>query len=251
MNAPEPMSSAPAPRWSMVANAGSKSRSLPVSRMMSCCPIAFAAASTSLRSASVSGPYGRTSMAIVVALGTSSRNISNRFPPNSPAKKTTPVTLPPGRLRRATRPSRTGSLPVAKTIGTVAVAALAASAEVWFPTITATGRRINSAVSAGNRSGRLSAERNSIATLWPSTKPVSLRPRRNAATMCAASTSGELRMKPITGIAPCWARAASGHAATAPRSGMNSRRRIKFAIVGFSSRAGDGRATSRRIDAES
>ena len=37
-----------------------------------------------------------------------------------------PVTLPPGRLRLATRPSVTGSLPLAKTIGTVVVAALAA-----------------------------------------------------------------------------------------------------------------------------
>jgi len=54
--------------------------------------------------------------------------------------KTTPVTLPPGRLRLATRPSLTGSLPVPKTIGTVVVAALAASAEGVFPTITATCR---------------------------------------------------------------------------------------------------------------
>src|SRR5262249_742213 len=43
-------------------------------------------------------------------------------------KKTTPVTLPPGRLRLATRPSLTGSLPLANTIGTVVVAALAARA---------------------------------------------------------------------------------------------------------------------------
>ena len=104
------------------------SRSLLTSRTMSCCPIACAAACTSLRSASVSGVFGFTSMAIVVALGTSWRNSSSRFAPNTPAKKTTPVTLPPGRLRLATRPSLTGSLPVAKTIGTVVVAALAASA---------------------------------------------------------------------------------------------------------------------------
>ena len=73
--------------------------------------------------------------------------------PQHAGEKTTPVTLPPGRLRLATRPSLTGSLPVAKTIGTVVVAALAASAEGVFPTITATGRRINSATRAGNRSG--------------------------------------------------------------------------------------------------
>ena len=39
-----------------------------------------------------------------------------------------PVTLPPGRLRLATRPCLTGSAPLAKTIGIVVVAALAASA---------------------------------------------------------------------------------------------------------------------------
>ena len=44
-------------------------------------------------------------------------------------KKLTPVTLPPGRLRLATRPSLTGSPPLVKTIGIVAVAALAAKAD--------------------------------------------------------------------------------------------------------------------------
>ena len=43
-------------------------------------------------------------------------------------RKLTPVTLPPGRLRLATRPSRTGSIPLTNTIGTVVVAAFAASA---------------------------------------------------------------------------------------------------------------------------
>ena len=76
--------------------------------------------------------FGFTSTAIVVALGTSWRSSSSRFAPNTPEKKTTPVTLPPGRLRLATRPSLTGSPPVAKTIGTVVVAALAASAAMLF-----------------------------------------------------------------------------------------------------------------------
>jgi len=44
------------------------------------------------------------------------------------ARKLTPVTLPPGLLRLATRPSLTGSAPVTTTIGTAAVAALVASA---------------------------------------------------------------------------------------------------------------------------
>ena len=51
----------------------------------------------------------------------------------------TPVTLPPGRLRLATRPSRTGSEPSSKTIGMVVVAAFAASAAgVLVAAITAT-----------------------------------------------------------------------------------------------------------------
>ena len=45
-----------------------------------------------------------------------------RFDPNTEAKKTTPVMFSPGRLRLATRPSRTGSLPYVNTIGIVVVA---------------------------------------------------------------------------------------------------------------------------------
>ena len=53
----------------------------------------------------------------------------------------TPVTLPPGRLRLATRPSWTGSLPISKTIGMVVVAAFAASAAgVLVAAITVTWR---------------------------------------------------------------------------------------------------------------
>jgi hypothetical protein len=64
--------------------------------------------------------------------------------------KLIPVALLPGRLRLATTPSLTGSPPVTKTIDTVVVAALAASAEGVWPTIRATCRRIKSATSAGN-----------------------------------------------------------------------------------------------------
>ena len=82
-----------------------------------------------------------TSMATVVALGTSWRSSSSRFVPSSLVMKITPVKLPPGRLRLATRPSRTGSLPVANTTGMVVAAALAASAPAVFATITAACRR--------------------------------------------------------------------------------------------------------------
>jgi hypothetical protein len=105
--------------------------------------------SRSRRSDTASEP-GATRTAIIVAVGTSSRNSSSRFAPSRAAKKLTPVTFPPGRLRLVTRPSLTGSLPVAKTIGTVVVTALAARAARTFPTITATGRRAKSVARAVN-----------------------------------------------------------------------------------------------------
>src|SRR6516164_9432345 len=113
-------------------------------------------------------------------------------------------------------------------IGMVEVAALAANAEGSPPVVarTVTGRRTSSNAIAGSRSYWPSAHRYSIATFWPSTKPFSPRPRRNAATRCAVS-SGDLALRyPITGIAVCCARAASGHATAAPRSVMNWRRLV-------------------------
>ena len=53
----------------------------------------------------------------------------------------TPVTLPPGRLRLATSPSRTGSEAISKTIGMVVAAAFAAiAAGVLVAAITVTWR---------------------------------------------------------------------------------------------------------------
>jgi hypothetical protein len=69
------------------------------------------------------------------APGRNSRKSPSCFAPRSAVMKLIPVTLPPGRLRLATRPSLTGSPPVAKTIGTVVVAALAPSAAGVLPTI--------------------------------------------------------------------------------------------------------------------
>ena len=79
-------------------------------------------------------------------LGTRVRNNSSRFAPSSTERKLTPVILPLGRLRLATRPDSTGSLPIAKTIGIVVVAALAArAAGIGLATITATRRLTRSA----------------------------------------------------------------------------------------------------------
>jgi hypothetical protein len=109
------------------------------------------------------------------------RSNSNRLLPSSPVIKTTPVTLPPGRAKLVTRPSLTGSLPVVKTIGIVAVAAMARNVARVLPTITAAGRLTKPVTSAGSRSNWFSAQRNSIATFCPSTKPASVRPARKAA----------------------------------------------------------------------
>src|SRR5262249_32008517 len=84
-------------------------------------------------------------------------------------RKVTPVTLPPGRLRVGTSPALTGSLPIAKTIGIVVVAALAERADMVprIVTITVTPRRTRSFANAGNRSYCPAAERCSIVTLLP------------------------------------------------------------------------------------
>src|SRR5262249_54253142 len=112
-----------------------------------------------------------------------------------------PVRLPPGRLKLATKPCWTGSPAVVNTTGIVVVAALAANTEAPPPVaaIAATFRSTRSAASAGNRSGEPSAKRYSIATLRPSTKPTSLKPRRNASLRFGRSFCPRLVRKPTTG----------------------------------------------------
>src|SRR5262249_23821133 len=61
----------------------------------------------------------------MAAGGTISCSSSSRFEPTSTFSVVAPVTLLPGRLRLATRPSSTGSLLVVKTIGIVVVASFA------------------------------------------------------------------------------------------------------------------------------
>ena len=86
-------------------------------------------------------------------------------------------------------------------------------------------RRTSSPAKLGSRSYSPSAQANSIATLWPSTKPDSFKPRRKPAVWGAACFSERALRYPITGIVACCPRAPSGHAAAAPpMSVMNSRR---------------------------
>ena len=81
-------------------------------------PHGASAASKSLNVDSVLDALaGLTSTATRVAAGTSSRSSPSRFAANSVLKKLTPVRLPPGRARLATRPSLTGSSPTRRQSG--------------------------------------------------------------------------------------------------------------------------------------
>ena len=86
------------------------------------------------------------------------------------------------------------------------------------------------------------AQRNSIATLRPSTKPVSPKPPRKADTRSVAGSGEPASIYPITGIAGSCARAASGHpSATPPSSVMNSRGGLHHQYAGREFPTGTGR----------
>jgi hypothetical protein len=110
-----------------------------------------------------------------------------------------------------------------------------------------TRRRTRSAAISGSRSSWPSAQRNSIATLRPSTKPDCARPWRNPSSILALRSGEPVCRKPITGIATCCARAASGHAAAAPPSAaINFRRPILTGIYPFRARLPTERTIPRR-----
>src|SRR5215470_5309020 len=172
------------------------------------------------------GLVGLTKTATALAAGTISCSNSRRFAPTSKVNVVAPVRLAPGRFKLATNPSWTGSPATKKTIGVVVVAALAASAEgVVVATMTATWRRTRSAVKAGSRSFRPSAQRYSIVTFWPSVKPATFRPRRNARNRSAYRSGVSLPTKPTTGVAGC-ARGASGNAVAAPKPSVTNSLRL-------------------------
>jgi hypothetical protein len=104
---------APARNWLSFAKATSKSRSVLALRIGSSKPRARAADRKLLDWIEArAGTAGLTRSAITLAVGTSSCSTSSRFVATSSFNWVTPVTLPPGRFRLATRPSRTGSPPV-------------------------------------------------------------------------------------------------------------------------------------------
>jgi hypothetical protein len=145
--------------------------------------------------------------------------------------------FPPGRARLATRPLPTGSPALAKTIGIVVVACLAASgARVPAATITSTLRRTNSAASSGRRSSRFSACLSSRTMLLPSIQPNS----RSASTKADRSSGvakPALKRAILNTFSGCCARAASGHAIALPASAMNSRLFMRSALLGLPRRS--------------
>ena len=183
-------------------------------------------------STSAFGLSGFTSTPIVAAAGTSSlQQLQPLCHRQRPTRKLTPVTLPPGRLRLATRPAPTGSLPVTKTIGN------RRRSRPWQrgcerspPIATMT---VDTAADQIGRQRRQSI--NLIIRPAIFDRDV-LRPRHSRLRSSLGGIrprwsrrvpSGTLLRNPITGIAGCCARAASGHAAAAPPSSvMNSRRCI-------------------------
>src|SRR5215831_8131411 len=89
-------------------------------------------------------------------------------------------------------------------------------------------RECRRSTSRGNRPIWFSAQRYSIATFRPSTKPSLLRPWRKAAAMGAYPLDVWPLRNPTTGIGGCCARAASGHAAAAPPSVAKNFRRLMW-----------------------
>ena len=100
------------------------------------------------------GLVGLSATPSTAEAGTNSCMNSRRLRETSTLKLDTPVRFPLGRDKLFTTPSATGSPPISKTMGIVAVADFAASAGGAPPTaaITATFRFANSAASAGKRS---------------------------------------------------------------------------------------------------
>ena len=210
-----------------VAKAGSRSRSVRALSTMMSCPM--------LRAAACSVPCCGHSVAVArIDAATATRGVAGDHSRSSPNRlrqarrnTVTPVRLPPGRLRLATRPRATGSFPWRRRSARSRLAALCGALR---RSAAPTRRR-----PPGVQQARLPAPETIELTVRPAvfdrdvstfdkaafrsdpggTPPASIRRRR---------VDLPLR-NPITGIAGCCARAASGHAAAAPPSSvMNSRR---------------------------
>src|SRR5262245_31108100 len=139
-------------RPTKLAKAASISRRVLALTISISSPIARAAGSASRSVISAVRLTGLTITATRATDGTNSRRSSSCFAVNSPLTLLTPVRLPPGRARLATRPSLTGSSLRRDTMGMLAVAAFAGRAAGVFTAITFTRCRTKSAASSGSRS---------------------------------------------------------------------------------------------------
>ena len=136
-----------------------------------------------------------------------------------------PVTLPPGRDRLATRPPSTGSFARAKTMGMADVACFAAEAALSTVTTTSTLRRTNSSRDLGVALGasfRPAILDRDGAALDPASRPVAARERPTK----GAGRAVPVPRNPMAEVG-CCALAWSGHAAAPPSNVINSRRLIR------------------------
>ena len=121
------------------------------------------------------------------SLGTASLSISNLFVFSSGANLESPVTLPPGRARLATKPAPTGSPALVITIGIVVVALLAANAgrsRCDHDQINLETNQLRRKLTLGGHSFS-SANRYSMLIFFPSIHPSLLSSCRNASTRTA------------------------------------------------------------------
>src|SRR5215467_6772195 len=165
-----------------------------------------------------------------MSLGTASLSNSSCLPLISrPATKLSPVTLPPGRARLATKPFPIGSGSCVITMGMVLVASLAARVSVGpaVPTIRSTLRRTNSAASSGRRSDFCSANRYSMVRFFPSVQPSLLISCWNAFTRTALPEAVPLSRKPMRKIFPACC------ASTEPQSAKSMAQRVRTVILLF------------------
>src|SRR5215831_10190046 len=170
------------------------------------------------------------------SLGTASLSTSSLFVFSSGAKLDSPLTLPPGRARLATKPAPTGSGKLVITMGMVLLAPFATNG-VGPPeaTIRSTLRRTRSAASSGSRSSFCSANRYSMVMFFPSIHPSLLSSCRNASKLTAPPEAVVFSRKPMRGTFPVCC--ASASETFAKKSVASSQRMILFFMFFFLPRA--------------
>jgi hypothetical protein len=134
------------------ANAASISAALRAFWTTSCIRSRAAPSFESACSAATLGLSGFISNPTRAIRGERSCSSCTRFAPSWFGTNAMPVRLPPGRLKLATNPKRTGSPPIVKTTGTVLLAPWAARAEATSPVaaMAMTPFATSSAASAGS-----------------------------------------------------------------------------------------------------